>query len=103
MCVLKNLYIAFDVTFNPTAGRFWSLNVDGTPIGNGFGAAYQFGTGWTTTNGLVWMPLDVRLTVTGLLTLNVTDTVGAGPVRTFAGILQGWLYPARFDAGLETT
>jgi hypothetical protein len=103
VCVLKNLYIAFDTTFTPAQDRFWTLALDGVPIGQGFGAARTFGTGWTTANGLIFSPVDLRITTPGTLRLSVTDVTAPGPVRVFAGIMQGWLYPARFDAGLETT
>lgn len=101
VCVLKSLYVAFDVTLNPVDQRYWSLALNGAPVGFGFGSARTFNTGWSTTNGVVFWPLDLRITTAGTLTLTVTDTADAGTVRTFSGIMAGWLYPATFDKNIE--
>lgn len=100
--VVKNVYIAFEVTLAPEENRFWSLTLDGIAIGNGYGTGYQFCTGWSTTNGLILFPVDLRVTTTGTLQLSVTDTTNPGTPRVFTGLVQGWVYPAQFDAGIDT-
>lgn len=101
VAVIRNLYVAFDVTLNPDTLRFWSLNLNGVPVGNGYGAGYTFSTGWSTTNGIAFFPLDLRITQAGTVDLTVTDTSAPGSTRVFCGILQGWLYPATFDGTLN--
>lgn len=109
VAIVKNLVVwkLRGGTLDPPAARtFWTLAMDGTPIGDGYQAVYTFGIGGVPSglNGLYNWPVELRLDTAGVLDLSVTveDPSMAGSNITIGGVMQGWLYPAELDLELDS-
>lgn len=88
----------------PEANVFWSLNVDGVAIGDGFDAVYMFGIGGSPPgiNGMFTWPIDVRISTPGTIQGNVTNNgVNVGSNYIFCGAMIGYTYSAELDATLD--
>jgi hypothetical protein len=93
-------------TLDPPAARtFWTVTLDGAPIGDGWGAVYTFGIGGGIAglSGLFEWPCKLRIATAGTLEMRVTveDPAMAGSNITFAGAMRGWLYPDTLDTELQ--
>lgn len=89
----------------PAAGSFWTVLVDGVPIGDGYEAIYTFGigSGIPGLSGLFLWNTDIRITQVGTVTVQVTieDPNMAGSSISVAGMMQGYTYSEALETELD--
>lgn len=87
----------------PRPLKFWTLTLDGVPVGPGYEAVYTFGVGGAPpgVNGLFDWPVELRVpagTLEVRFTCTNTDFGGSG--FNFSGFVSGWIYSAELDLEL---
>lgn len=109
VCILKTLVVwklRGGTLDPPAAASFWTLALDGAPVGDGWNSVYTFGIGGSPSglNGLFLWPVDIRITTPGALAVSITiqDPAMAGSNISYSGIMSGWAYPADLDRQLDT-